>query len=55
MANGKIAAPLAPNAAAKPIALTCRARGRRRVATTTAPGNIGPRKKPWKETATTEA
>lgn len=53
-ANGRIAAPLPPKAAVNPIELTWRCRGRSLVTITTAPGNRGPRKKPWSETATAD-
>ncbi len=45
-ANGKIVAPAAPNAAAKPMPPTCRCFGRSFVAATTAAGKRGPMKKP---------
>lgn len=47
-ANGRTAAPPPPNAAAKPMALTCRFLGSSFVATTMAAGNKGPRKNPRK-------
>lgn len=49
--KGRTAAPAPPNAAANPIALTCRCFGNSFVVTTTTPGNKGPRKNPWKDTA----
>lgn len=53
--KGRTAAPPPPNAAANPMALTCCDFGRSLVATTTTAGKKGPRKKPWRETATAEA
>jgi len=52
--NGKTHAPPLPNAAAKPMAPTCRCLGRSFVAATTAAGKRGPRKKPRRATATAE-
>lgn len=54
-AKGKMAAPVMPNAAEKPMLPTCRCRGRILVAATTEAGKSGPRKKPTSETATAEA
>lgn len=54
-ANGRTAAPPPPNAAANPIELTWRCRGRSLVVMTTAAGKRGPRKNPWRATATAEA
>lgn len=45
-ANGSTAAPPPPKAAANPIELTCKCRGKSFVVTTTTAGNSGPRKKP---------
>ena len=53
-ANGKIAAPVIPNAAEKPMLPTCRCGGRTFVAATTEAGKRGPRKKPTNATATAE-
>lgn len=54
-ANGRTAAPPPPNAAANPIELTWRCRGRSLVVMTTTAGKRGPRKNPWRATATAEA
>lgn len=54
-ANGNTAAPPPPNAAAKPMVLTWRSLGRTLVATITAAGNSGPRKKPSRMMKTTAA
>lgn len=53
-AKGKIAPPLPPKAAAKPMADTCKCLGSNLVITTTAAGNSGPKKKPCSETATAD-
>lgn len=52
--NGKIEAPTPANAAIKPMTATCWWRGRRLLATRMTPGKSGPRKNPWKATATAE-
>lgn len=54
-ANGSTAAPPPPNAAANPIELTCRCRGRSLVVIITTAGKRGPRKNPWNATATADA
>lgn len=54
MMNGKTVPPVPPIAMAKPIALTWICFGSSLAVIITAPGNIGPRKKPKKATATAE-
>jgi len=53
-AKGRIQAPEAPKAAAKPMPATWRWAGRSFVAATTAAGKSGPRRKPSRVTATKE-